>query len=98
MKDSAGCRILSRWNFQKSIEGVSVRIAASARRRLAFGTLTSRKHRQIFSGVTGRPIVVEAPARARASLTAFSTAGIDPVTPTSPDPLTPIGFFVDGVG
>ena len=69
-----------------------------APRRLAFGTRTSRKERQIFSGVTGRPIAVTAPARARASLTAFSTAGMDPVTPHSPDPFTPIGFLVEGVG
>ena len=73
-----------------------------APRRLALETFTSRKDRQIFSGVTGKPIALEAtvaaPARARASLTAFSTAGMDPVTPHSPDPLTPIGFFVEAVG
>src|SRR5262245_16191018 len=85
-------------NFQKTTDGASVRLAAGTRRRLAFGTLTSRRQRQIFSGVTGRPIEVEARARARASLIAFNTAGIDPVTPTSPEPLTPIGFFVEVVG
>ena len=71
-------------------------------RFLAFGIPASRKQRHIFSDVTGKPIAVEAtveaPARRRASLTAFSTAGIDPVTPASPDPFTPIGFFVEGVG
>jgi hypothetical protein len=86
-------------NFQKSTDYASVRFAAGVRRRLAFGTLiTSRKQRQIFSDVTGIPIAVEAPPRTSASLTAFSTAGIDPVTPASPDPFTPIGFFVEGVG
>ena len=75
---------------------------AGGPRRLALETFTSRKDRQILSGVTGKPIALEAtvaaPARARASLTAFSTAGMDPVTPTSPDPFTPIGFFVEAVG
>src|SRR5262245_27675924 len=84
-------------NFQECTDGLSVRFGAGAR-RLVFGVVTSRRQRQIFSGVTGKPIKVEAPARARASLTAFSTAGMDPVTPHSPVPLTPIGFFVEGVG
>jgi hypothetical protein len=57
-----------------------------------------RRAHQIFSGVAGILISGEAPARANASATAFMSAGSDPVTPHSPEPLTPSGFFGDGTG
>src|SRR3989454_5773787 len=51
---------------------------------------------QIFSDRSGMSICVM-PNSASASTTAFTTAGVDPIVPASPTPLTPSGFTGDGV-
>src|SRR5450759_861719 len=58
--------------------------------------LESLKARHTFSGVNGISIAIFTPARERASATALEIAGIDPVVPASPHPLTPRGLAVDG--
>src|SRR5207245_8575472 len=51
---------------------------------------------QIFSERRGMSICVT-PKGASASTTALTTAGVDPIVPASPTPLTPNGFTGDGV-
>src|SRR2546427_10272854 len=51
---------------------------------------------QTFSERTGISIFVT-PNGANASTTAFTTAGVEPIVPASPTPLTPSGFTGDGV-
>src|SRR6266542_6760079 len=52
--------------------------------------------RHTRSGVHGRSMSVM-PNGARASITAFTTAGGDAMVPVSPTPLTPSSFEVEGV-
>src|SRR5207244_3904189 len=51
---------------------------------------------QIFSERTGMSMCVM-PSGDSASTIALTTAGVDPIVPASPTPLTPIGFTGDGV-
>src|SRR5262245_28417717 len=51
---------------------------------------------QSFSGRTGVSTCVT-PNGESASTTALTTAGVDPIVPASPTPLTPIGLTGDGV-
>ena len=59
-------------------------------------TFADRIARQTRSGVAGFSISVT-PSGARASTTAFTTAGGAAIVPASPMPFTPIGFVVEGV-
>src|SRR5262245_33774836 len=51
---------------------------------------------QIFSERTGMSMCVT-PNVESASTIAFTTAGVDPIVPASPTPLTPSGLTGDGV-
>jgi len=51
---------------------------------------------QTFSGVAGNS-TAGAPIAASALLTAFMTAGMAPIVPASPTPLTPSGFLSVGL-
>ena len=49
------------------------------------------------SGICSFDAASAFPARARASATAFTTAGVAPIVPSSPTPFTPNGLFWQGM-
>ena len=56
----------------------------------------SCQRRAEVNGICSRGAKSDRPARARASATALTTAGVAPMVPNSPTPLTPKGLLVEG--
>src|SRR5262249_26320905 len=83
--------------FLQEVDGITER-----RRNDVFEVLRDHdaflpfKIRQTFSERIGISMFVT-PNGASASTTAFTTAGVEPIVPASPTPLTPRGFTGDGV-
>src|SRR5205807_8280381 len=82
--------------FRRALPFLQDRLVGWVGRSETHQVRASRIARHSFSGVAGSS-TGGAPIAASALLTAFITAGIAPIVPASPTPLTPSGFLSVGV-
>src|SRR5215813_9751349 len=83
--------------FLQEIDGIAERCRHQVLKVLRnHDALLALKIFQTFSDRIGMSICVT-PNGESASTTAFTTAGVDPMVPASPTPLTPSGLTGDGV-